>query len=158
MEADGGHADVLCLSAGQWRVRAVVLLDGRASGLPGPVGRKHRVVVPICGPCAGRHRVRGDAPRRPPETRRHFRRMYGSVVVCCSRLHEGVRGRRGPAVCDGAHRCVHYVHVLCPACYPAHALDTLRRGVSDGGKRYSKTSINSGLTLKSEHIFDGGHF
>jgi len=125
VDADGGHSDVLCLPAGQWRVRAAFLLDGRAPGLQGAVGQQHRFTILVRGPADGWPWFRGDAPSRAPDARHDFRWMYGRLTAHSSCLHESVRGRPGPAVRNDTHRRIHNVHVLRSAGHFAHALDTV---------------------------------
>jgi len=158
LEADSRHAHVLRLPAGQRRVRATVLLDGRGPGLPGAVGQQHHITVPIYCPAHGRSGLRGDAPRRTPEAGHDFRRVHGRVAAGGRHLHEGVRGRPGPTDVDDPHVRLHNVHVLCPAGHCSHALDTVRRGFPDGGKRWVTIPINDigilllSLTPKTAHF------
>jgi len=135
VDADSGLANVLGLPAGQWGVRAAVLLDGRGQRLRDPVGQQYCFAVP--GLCPGdRHpEFRGDAPRPAPDARHGFRRMYGRLAARSRRLHEGIRRRPGSTVQVHAHRRVRNVYVLRPARHSAHALDALRRGFPDGSER-----------------------
>jgi len=96
--ADNCHSDFLCLSTVQRRVRAAVLLDGRAPGLQDAVGQQHGFAVPVLGPGDRRPGFRGDASIRAPDARHNFRRIYGHFTTHRSCLYEGVRGRPGPTV------------------------------------------------------------
>lgn len=136
VEADADHVRVPIPTAVERRVCAALLLGERIPRLPRPGGRRHRVRVPGPGPRDGRHRVRVSLPAQAQNAHGHIRREHGRVSGRHRGIREDVRRRGEPAVRPRPGPGVHPVHVLQPAGNPAAALDTVRRGVSNGRQRY----------------------
>lgn len=136
LEADPDQHAVLHLPAGQWVLRAAVLLGGRAAQLPRPVGRHHRHRVPVPVPVNRQPGLLDAAPRPPQDTGPGVRRRDGPVADHHHRLHAHVRRHGRPALRRIAHRRVHRLRVFRPVGHAADALDPLRRGVPDVHQRF----------------------
>jgi len=136
LEADNDHHAVLHLPAGQWVLRAAVLLDGRAAQLPCPVGRRHRHRVPVPVPVVRQPGLLDAAPCPPQDSGLDVRRRHGPVAYHHHRLHAHVRRHGRSALRCSANRRVRRLRVLRPVGHATDALDPLRRGVPDGRQRF----------------------